>query len=119
MKVVVTGIHLSRKHGYSVREIINDKIKIFSKLYTNFKKDSGKNHVISLSKEINGLAKIFNKIKPDIVLVTGDRAEMFAATFAAVYMNIAVAHIQSGDLSGHIDGSVRHSITKLAHVHFL
>ena len=44
---------------------------------------------------------------------------MFAATFAAVYMNIAVAHIQSGDLSGHIDGSVRHSITKLAHIHFV
>ena len=109
---------MSRKHGYSVREIINDKIKIFFKLYTNFKKDTEKDHVISLSREINGLAKIFNKIKPDIVLVTGDRAEMFAATFAAVYMNIAVAHIQSGDLSGHIDGSVRHSITKLAHVHF-
>ena len=115
LKIIVTGIHLSKKHGYSVREIIHDKIKIFSKLYTKFEKDVGKYHVISLSREIKGLAKLFDQIRPDIVLVTGDRPEMFAAAFAAVYMNIAVAHIQSGDLSGHIDGSVRHAITKLAH----
>ena len=50
--------------------------------------------------------------------MTGDRAEMFAAAFAAVYMGIPVAHIQAGDLSGHIDGSVRHAITKLAHLRF-
>ena len=52
----------------------------------------------------------FDKIKPDIVLVTGDRAEMFVAALTAAYMKIAVAHIQSGDLSGHIDGSIRHAI---------
>jgi UDP-N-acetylglucosamine 2-epimerase (non-hydrolysing)/GDP/UDP-N,N'-diacetylbacillosamine 2-epimerase (hydrolysing) len=51
------------------------------------------------------------------MLVAGDRAEILAATVAAAYMNIPVAHIQSGDLSGHIDGSARHAITKLAHIH--
>ena len=60
----------------------------------------------------------YNKIKPDLVLVTGDRAEMFVAALTAVYMKIAVAHIQSGDLSGHIDGSIRHAITKISHLHF-
>ena len=118
LNVIVTGMHLSKKHGYSVKDLHKDKIKIYKKLETNIKLDDKQNHVISLSKEIRALANIFNKIEPDILLVTGDRAEMFAAAFAAVYMNIPVAHIQAGDLSGHIDGSVRHAITKLSHIHF-
>jgi UDP-N-acetylglucosamine 2-epimerase (non-hydrolysing)/GDP/UDP-N,N'-diacetylbacillosamine 2-epimerase (hydrolysing) len=67
--------------------------------------------------EIQGLAQVFDLLKPDLMLVAGDRAEILAATVTAAYMNIPVAHIQSGDLSGHIDGSARHAITKLAHVH--
>ena len=86
--------------------------------YTAIKKDNKVYHVKSLSSEISKLSTIYNKIKPSIVLVTGDRAEMFAAAFAAVYMGIPVAHIQAGDLSGHIDGSARHAITKISHLHF-
>ena len=118
LKVVVTGMHLSKKHGYSVKELLIDKIKIFKKIHTNIKSDSKTNHVKSLSTEIFELSAVLEKIKPDLLLVTGDRAEMFAAAFTAAYMGIPVAHIQAGDLSGHIDGSVRHAITKISHIHF-
>lgn len=118
LKVIVTGMHLSKKHGYSINDLKKDKIKIYKKLKIDFSKDKDENFVSSLGFEIAQLSKVFNKIKPDILLVTGDRAEMFAATVSAVYMGIPVAHIQAGDLSGHIDGSARHAITKLSHIHF-
>tara|TARA_B100001093_G_scaffold391903_1_gene378381 strand:- start:2844 stop:3995 length:1152 start_codon:yes stop_codon:yes gene_type:complete len=117
LQFIVTGMHLMRKHGNSINEIVKDKIPISKKIPIFNNKDSNKNFVESLGIEIQKLSKCFQKLKPHLVLVTGDRAEMFAATFAAVYMNIPVAHIQSGDVSGHIDGSARHAITKLAHIH--
>ncbi len=63
-------------------------------------------------------ASAFARIAPDIVLVRGDRYEMLAAAIAAAYLNISVAHIEGGDVTGTIDESVRHAITKLAHIHF-
>ena len=118
LKFIVTGMHLSKKHGYSIQDIIKDKIPIYKKINTNFKTDNEKKHIFSLSKEMLKLSVLFDKIKPDLVLVTGDRAEMFIAAITAAYMKIAIAHIQSGDLSGHIDGSIRHAITKISHLHF-
>lgn len=61
---------------------------------------------------------LFSQIKPDVVVVRGDRFEVLAGTIAAAYMSIPVAHIEGGDLSGSIDESVRHAITKLSHIHF-
>jgi len=63
-------------------------------------------------------SKVFGKLKPAMVMVMGDRGEMLAAAIAANYMNIPVAHIHGGEISGHVDGVVRHAITKLAHIHF-
>lgn len=116
---IVTGMHLSKKHGYSVNEIIKDKISIYKKFNMGFsKRDDHASFVKSLSTEMRKFSEILQEIKPDILVVTGDRAEMFIAAISAVYMGIPVAHIQSGDLSGHIDGSVRHAITKISHIHF-
>ena len=61
---------------------------------------------------------LFNNIRPDIVVVRGDRFEVLAATIAAAYSNIPLAHIEGGDVSGTIDESVRHAITKFSHIHF-
>lgn len=63
-------------------------------------------------------SSIFEQVKPDVVVVRGDRFEVLAAAVAAAFMNIPIAHIEGGDLSGTIDESVRHAITKLAHIHF-
>ncbi len=65
-----------------------------------------------------GLPDILKKLRPDIVLINGDRFEMLPIAFATVSMNIPLAHIEGGDVSGTIDESVRHAITKLAHIHF-
>lgn len=111
-------MHLSKKHGYSINEIIKDKISIYKKFnMISSNKDDHLSFVKSLSKEMEKFSEILSKIKPDILVVTGDRAEMFIAAVTAVYMGIPVAHIQAGDLSGHIDGSVRHAITKISHIH--
>ena len=64
------------------------------------------------------LSNYFSKIKPDIVVTIGDRYETLATAIASSYMNIKLAHIQGGEVTGSIDESVRHAITKLAHVHF-
>jgi len=64
-------------------------------------------------------ANIFHKLDPDVVLIRGDRFEQLALTMAAAYLNKTVAHIEGGDLSGNIDESIRHAITKLAHLHFV
>ena len=118
LDVIVTGMHLAKDYGYSVSELIKDKVPISYKLDIKIHGDKKKNFTNSLGIEISGLSKIFNKVKPDLTLVTGDRGEMFAASLASAYMGIPIAHIQAGDVSGHIDGSARHAITKLSHLHF-
>lgn len=65
-----------------------------------------------------GVSQIFEKLRPDIILINGDRFEMLPIAFAAVCENIRLAHIEGGDTSGTIDESIRHAITKLAHIHF-
>ena len=61
---------------------------------------------------------ILDNLKPDFVVVIGDRFEMMAITIAAAYMNIAIAHTMGGEVSGTIDESIRHAVTKFSHIHF-
>jgi GDP/UDP-N,N'-diacetylbacillosamine 2-epimerase (hydrolysing) len=117
LSVVVTGMHPLKQYGYSKSQIIKDKIPITDQVDMLVSGDTPSTFVKSLGVELIGLAQSFQKIKPDLIIVTGDRGEMFAAAIAAAYMNIPVAHIQAGDVSGHIDGSARHAITKLSHIH--
>lgn len=65
-----------------------------------------------------GIPDIFEKLKPDVVLINGDRFEIFSVAMAAAFSNIRIAHIEGGDVSGTIDESIRHAISKLAHLHF-
>lgn len=64
------------------------------------------------------LSKIFTKLKPDLVLINGDRFEILPVAVAAAYLNVPLAHIEGGDVSGTIDNSIRHAVSKFAHVHF-
>jgi UDP-hydrolysing UDP-N-acetyl-D-glucosamine 2-epimerase len=68
---------------------------------------------------VTEFATAFDNLSPDVVLIRGDRYEVLAAAIAASYMNISIAHLEGGDLSGSIDESVRHAVTKLAHIHFV
>jgi GDP/UDP-N,N'-diacetylbacillosamine 2-epimerase (hydrolysing) len=116
--LIVTGMHLLKEYGYSVDEIERDGCPIAARVEMTVGGDTPSAWAKSIGVEIQSLAQVFEILKPDIVLVTGDRGEMFAAAATAAYMNIPAAHIQAGDVSGHIDGSARHAMTKLCHIHF-
>jgi len=117
LQLIVTGMHPLKQYGHSINEILDDGVPITAQIDMMIGGDTPSTYAKSLSVEMQGLVQVFDLCKPDILLVTGDRGEMVIACLTAAYMNIPVAHIQSGDVSGHIDGSARHAMTKLAHIH--
>ena len=116
--LVVTGTHLSKKHGMTINEIKKDKFKIYETFKFLPHNDTGFSVAKSLGDGVVQFAKIFKKIKPDINLILGDRDEMLASAIAAYHMNIPNAHIHGGDVSGNIDEYTRHAITKISNIHF-
>ena len=117
-EVLATNMHLLPKFGYSINEFKKDNIKVEHVLYNTL---DGYNNV-TMAKNLGlfllQLPEIFDKSKPDVVLISGDRGEHLMAAIAASHLNIPVAHIQAGEISGNIDGVVRHAITKMSHIHF-
>lgn len=120
LQVVATGMHLDRRHGRSIDAIVADDWKIDATVDWQASprgKPAGVARSTGLA--LAGLADTFTSLKSDIVMVVGDRVEAFAAAAAAHIAGCAVAHIHGGDRAlGQIDDSLRHAITKLAHVHF-
>lgn len=116
--LVVTGTHLSKKYGYSIKEIKNDEFFIHAKISMIPKSDTNYSMSIELGKGIVKFTKKMNELKPDINLVLGDRDEMLASAISASHLNIPNAHIHGGDISGGIDEYNRHAITKLSNIHF-
>ena len=117
MKLIISDMHLSTRFGKTENEI-NKFFKIDKRIYTGEYGDKNFNRTRALAKIIDGMDSALKKLKPDILLLLGDRGETLAAAISAVEMGIVVAHIQAGDISGGIDDIHRHSITKLAHLHF-
>ena len=118
LQVIVTGMHLSPEFGLTYKEIekefsVNKKIEMLLSSDTS----------VGISKSM-GLAQIsfaesYDELKPDIVIVLGDRYEIFSATSAAMIARIPIAHIHGGEATeGLIDEPIRHSITKMSHLHF-
>ena len=118
MYLIVTGTHLSKKHGMTINEIKKDKFKIYQTFKFLPNDDTGFSAAKSLGEGVVQFAKIFKKIKPDINLILGDRDEMLASAIAAYHMNIPNAHIHGGDVSRNIDEYTRHAITKISNIHF-
>ena len=116
--LIVTGTHLSKKHGMTINEIKKDKFKIYQTFKFLPNDDTGFSAAKSLGDGVVQFAKIFQKIKPDINLILGDRDEMLASAIAAYHMNIPNAHVHGGDVSGNIDEYTRHAITKISNIHF-
>ena len=118
LQLIVTGMHLSPEFGLTYKEIekefsVNKKIEMLLSSDTS----------VGISKSM-GLAQIsfaesYDELKPDIVIVLGDRYEIFSATSAAMIARIPIAHIHGGEKTeGAFDESIRHSITKMSHLHF-
>lgn len=120
LKLIVTGTHLSKRHGYTIREIEEDKFKIDYKLDMELVLDSNKATCKSLAKLTEKLSIIFDKLKPDLVLLLGDRFELLGVASAATIFRIPIAHLHGGEITeGCFDESIRHAISKLSHLHFV
>lgn len=117
--LIVAGMHLEKKFGYSKKQILDDGFKIFATVAMAPLGNTGFDMAIALSKGIDKFAKIFKKLNPEFNIVFGDRAEPLAAALAAMNMNIVNVHIHGGDTSkGGIDEYMRHAITKISNLHF-
>lgn len=118
LKLVVTGTHLSPLYGSTYKLIEKDGYSII-KLETLLSSDSLQGRSKSLGIQIMGLTDIVYIEKPDWLIVLGDREESISTSVVGTYSNVPVAHICGGDrVVGNIDDSVRHAVTKLAHLHF-
>ena len=118
--LVVTGSHLMKKHGYTIKEIKKNGVKIYKK-FTMFPRNSKNTHdemALAFGKAVTNMTKIIKKIKPDIVFTGFDLGANLAAAIVGAHMNIHVAHLEGGDITGTIDDSIRHAISKFAHIHF-
>ncbi len=120
LMVVASGAHLSRNFGYSLRQIEKDGFPIAERIESLLDSDSPAGRIKSAAMQLLGLVQTLERLRPDFIFVCGDREEAINAALAGAYMNIAVAHLGGGDLVvGNVDDSVRHAVTKLAHLHLV
>tara|TARA_Y100000591_G_C21822563_1_gene694545 strand:+ start:843 stop:2009 length:1167 start_codon:yes stop_codon:yes gene_type:complete len=120
LKLIVTGAHLSKKYGYTVNEILKDGFKIAHKFKSLQETGGLESRAIGLGLQVKRLAKVIKNLSPDFILVLGDREESMTAGIISAYLNIPLIHIGGGDrVVGNIDDQIRHSVTKLAHIHIV
>lgn len=113
--IFASGMHLVEKLGYTYREIEKDHYK---NLYVDFSQINSGVASYDLGNVICNLTGYIQKMQPDIIVVHGDRIDALAGSIVGALNNILVAHIEGGELSGTIDDSIRHAVTKFAHIHF-
>ena len=118
LQLIVTGMHLSHEFGLIYKEIEKD-FKIDKKIETLMSSDTAMGISKSMGLTQISFSEAYDELKPDIILVLGDRYEIFSAATSAMIAKIPIAHIHGGELTeGAFDESIRHSITKMSHLHF-
>ena len=121
LQLIATNMHLSPKYGNTYQEIEADGIKIDKKvpIIDESAKDDAVETLFSMSRALKGFAEAYTDLKPNLVVVLGDRYEILAAATAALIERIPIAHIHGGEITeGAYDDAIRHSITKMSHLHF-
>lgn len=118
--LLVSGAHLQEDFGYTVKEIEKDGFRVYGEVKLTMDEDSLFSTAQAIGSGILNLSRILDNIRPDFLVVYADRFEGFSAVITGTQMNIPTAHIEGGDLTegGALDDSVRHAMTKLAHLHF-
>jgi len=120
LQLVATGMHVSPEFGSTVNDIIRDGFTVSERIEMLLSTDTPAGMGKSMGLGVIGFIDCFKRLQPDLVLVVGDRFEMFAVVTAASAMNIPIAHFSGGDITeGAIDNQIRHAITKLSHIHFV
>jgi len=119
LQLIVGGTHFEARHGSTVQEILADGIPVSEEVPTPVKSDDAEGATKALSEGIAGMAAAYARLDPDLIVVLGDRFEMFAAATAAVFLRKPLAHLHGGELTlGAVDDVMRHSMTKMSHLHF-
>src|SRR3989344_3812726 len=120
LQVIATGMHLSPEFGLTYREIEQAGFFIDRKVEMLLSSDTPVGVVKSMGLGMIGFADALNELKPDLLVVLGDRFEIFSAVSAALISRIPVAHLHGGETTeGAFDEAIRHSITKMSHLHFV
>ncbi len=117
LTIIATGMHIMPEFGETASEIIKDKFNVVQ-IHERYEKDDLESMAKFIGRLTVRLSEKLAEIKPDIILLLGDRGEMLAGAIVGSYMNIPVAHVHGGDISRTVDDSARHAITKLSHIHF-
>lgn len=119
LHTLVTGMHLAPQFGSTWRQIEADGFSIEARIESQLAGDTGISTAKSVSLGISGFADLLERLRPDWLLVLGDRYEMLASVIAALFLRIPVAHIAGGDMTeGAYDDAIRHAVTKMAQIHF-
>lgn len=119
LQTIVAGTHLSAEYGETWREIAADGFSIDARINMRVQTDNAVGIAASAALALTGTAEALARLQPDVMVLLGDRYELLAAAQAAVLARIPIAHIHGGEATaGAIDDSIRHAITKLAHLHF-
>lgn len=116
--LVVTNMHLLPEFGASAHEIERDGLEIEQEIYMALDGYTGASMSKSLGVFLMSITDTLDRLRPDFVLLAGDRGEQMMAAIAAAHMNIPVGHVQAGEVSGNVDGQTRHALARYAHVHF-
>ncbi|HUT25699.1 MAG TPA: UDP-N-acetylglucosamine 2-epimerase [Sumerlaeia bacterium] len=119
LSLLVTGMHLDSVHGETWSEIEADGFRIAGRIEARASGDTLAAMAASVGRCLCGMSEAMGRLRPDIVVVLGDRGEMLAGAMAAAFLNIPVVHLCGGTLSGSIDDSIRHAVTKFAHCHLV
>lgn len=121
LQLIATNMHLSPRFGNTYQEIEADGIKIDKKvpIIDDNAPDTAVETLYSMSRALSGFAEAYAELNPDLIVVLGDRYEILAAATAALIEKIPVAHLHGGEITeGAYDDAIRHSITKMSHLHF-
>jgi UDP-hydrolysing UDP-N-acetyl-D-glucosamine 2-epimerase len=119
LRLIVAAAHLDPRFGNTIQEIEKDGFSIEARVPLAMGGDSREDVAVAIGTGVREFTSAYGRVLPDILLLLGDRYEMFAAAIAALPLRIPVAHIHGGELTfGAIDDAIRHAITKLSHIHF-
>lgn len=119
LQIIATGTHLSAEFGLTYKQIEADGFLIDEKLEILLSSDTSTGIVKTMGLALNGMAEILPRLKPDILVLLGDRYEMLAIASAATMFKIPIVHIHGGEITeGAYDDAIRHALTKLSHLHF-